>query len=129
MPRPIKAPTVYEDLTYALIGIAFSIHKQLGPIHKELIYQKAFAHELTDKMIPFTKEKQLPVSFKGEKVGVYIPDFLIDDKVIVEIKALEFIPQKAGVQLSYYLKNTGYRVGLLINFGTPKLQVRRRIYG
>lgn len=129
MPRPIKQPPVYEDLTYRLIGVAMAVHKQLGPIHKEIVYQKAFAHELSMEAIPYVREERLDVAYKGEKIGVYIPDFIVDHKVILEIKALEFIPQKAGVQLSYYLKNTDYRVGLLINFGAPKLQVRRRIYG
>ncbi len=129
MPRPVKQPPIYEDLTFALIGFAYVIHKQLGPIHKETVYQKAFEQELLEHKILYTKEEQLPVSFKGKKVGVYIPDFVVDEKVIIELKALEYLPEQAGVQLSYYLKNTQYRIGLLINFGAHKVQIRRRIYG
>lgn len=129
MPHPIKKPVLYEDLTYKLIGMAMEIHNELGPVHKELVYQNALAHELKAAKIPFTKEEILSVNFKGEKMGVYRPDFIVDDKVVVEIKALGFLPLKAETQLSYYLKGSKYRVGLLLNFGSAKLQVKRRIYG
>lgn len=129
MPRPIKQPTVYEDLTYRVIGIAFSVHKQLGNIHKETVYQKALEEEMRTSNLRFAREVRLPVLFNGKQVGLYIPDFVIDRKIIVEVKAMEMLPVKAAVQLSYYLKTTGYRVGLLLNFGSLRLQVRRRIYG
>ncbi|MFZ5366074.1 MAG: GxxExxY protein [Patescibacteria group bacterium] len=129
MPRPIKRPILYEDLTYKLIGFAMGIHNELGSIHKEAVYQNAFAQELKTAGIPFKREEVLPVNFKGKEIGSYKPDFVVDEKVVVEIKAVEFLPQKAEVQLSYYLKGTKYRVGLLLNFGSPKLQIKRRIYG
>ena len=129
MPRPVKKPVLYEELTYKLIGIAMGIHKELGPVHKEIIYQNAFCQELETQKIPFKKEEVVPVNFKEKRVGVYKPDFIIDDKVVVEIKAVEFLSQKAETQLSYYLKGTDYKVGLLLNFGSPRLQVKRRIYG
>lgn len=129
MPRPTKSPTVYEELTYTIIGLAFEVQKELGNIHKEIVYQKAFEIALRKQGIQFEREKRLTVAFQGRNVGVYIPDFVIDDKVIVEIKAMEMLPYKASVQLSYYLKTTGYRVGILLNFGSRRLQVRRRIYG
>ncbi|HCM82854.1 MAG: hypothetical protein UW52_C0058G0002 [Candidatus Gottesmanbacteria bacterium GW2011_GWA1_44_24b] len=127
--KPIKKPAVFEDLTYKIIGIAYTIHKELGPIHKEQVYQKALVNEFQENHIPFKKEIRFPVIFKGKNVGVYIPDFIIDDKVIIEIKAMNFLPLNTTTQLTYYLKSTGYKVGLLLNFGSPKLQVRRRIYG
>ncbi len=129
MPRPLKSPPVFEDLTYKLIGIGYSVHKELGPAHKEAVYQRAFEEELKLIAIPYKREAQLPVLYKGKKVGIYVPDFVVDDKVIVELKAMEQIPFAAGMQLNYYLKATGYRVGLLLNFGTRRLQIRRRIYG
>lgn len=128
MPRPTQRPIPYEDLTYKLIGIAMEIHKELGPVHKEIIYQNALCQELEIQKIPFKREKVLPVNFKDKRVGVYKPDFIVEDKVVVEIKAVEFLPQKAEIQLSYYLKGTDYKVGLLLNFGSPRLQVKRRIY-
>lgn len=129
MPRPIKAPPVFEDLTYKLIGIGYSVHKELGPAHREVIYQRAFEEDLKLSGIPYKREPQLPVSFKGVKIGIYVPDFVIDDKVIVELKAMEQVPAGSGTQLNYYLKVTGYRVGLLLNFGSRRLQIRRTIHG
>jgi len=127
--KPIKSPIIYEDLTYKIIGIAYSVHKELGPIHKELVYQKALMNEFQEQKIPFKREIRLPVIFKGKNVGLYIPDFIVDNKVIVEIKAMNFLPLNTTTQLRYYLKSTGFKVGLLLNFGSAKLQVRRRIYG
>lgn len=129
MPRPIKQPTLYEDLTYRVIGAAFSVQKELGHIHKEIVYQHALEEELRMSNIRFHREVRLPVIFKGKRVGIYVPDFIIDEKIIMEVKAMEILPYKASVQLSYYLKTTGYRLGLLLNFGSLRLQVRRRIYG
>ncbi|MBI5620640.1 GxxExxY protein [Candidatus Gottesmanbacteria bacterium] len=129
MPRPTKHPVVYEELSYKIIGLGFAVQKELGNIHTEIVYQKSFEIALKNQEIPFEREKRLPVIFQGKNVGLYVPDFVIDDKIIVEIKALEMLPYKASVQLSYYLKTTGYRVGILLNFGSRRLQVRRRIYG
>ena len=129
MPRPTKHPVVYEELSYKIIGLGFAVQKELGNIHKEIVYQKAFEIALKNQHIPFEREKRLPVMFLEKNVGIYIPDFVIDNKIVVEIKAVEMLPYKASVQLSYYLKTTGYRVGILLNFGSRRLQVRRRIYG
>lgn len=79
--------------------------------------------------VKYLREPHLPVNFKGKSVGVYIPDFLIENKVVLEIKAVLELPLSAGTQLNYYLKTTGYRVGLILNFGKRRLQIRRRIYG
>src|SRR3989338_1054718 len=127
--KPIKKPILYEQLTYQIIGIAQNIHRELGPVHKEIVYQRALDEELKSSQMQFDREIALPISYKGKKVGIYRTDFLIDNKVIVEIKALEFLPQNTLTKLSYYLKGTDYRVGLLLNFGTQSLQVKRRIYG
>lgn len=129
MVRPVKSPTVYEELTYKVIGAAYSVHQELKSGHKEIVYQNALCQELNSLGIFFQKEPALDVVYKGKKAGVYRPDLLIDDKVIVEIKAVGFLPRQAETQLAYYLKVTGYRVGLLLNFGAKSLQVRRRIYG
>lgn len=119
---------LYKDLTYKIIGAAFSIHKSLGPVHKELVYQNALAQELRLLKIPYKQEVILPVSYKNKSVGIYKPDFVVDEKVIVEIKALSFLPTTAKSQLSYYLRGTPYKIALLLNFGTSSLEVHRRIY-
>lgn len=119
---------LYEELTYKIRGAIFAVHSLLGPFHKEVIYQKALAKEFRDQKIPFKQEYSLKVKYKDEEVGVYRPDFIVDEKVIVELKAVEYIPQTFKNQLSYYLKGTGYRVGLLVNFGSFRVQIFRRVY-
>lgn len=118
---------LYTELTYKIIGAALNVHKTLGPVHKEIIYHKALARELSLLGIPGKSEVRLDVFYKEEKVGTYQPDFIVDDKVLVEIKAVGFLPKAHESQLSYYLKGTGYKIGLLFNFGAGSLDVRRRI--
>jgi len=119
---------LYENLTYKIRGAIFNVHSALGPIHKESVYQRALAYELQEQKIPFRQEVPLRVKYKDKGVGIYKPDFIVDDKVILEIKAVEFIPPVFKNQLSYYLKGTDYKVGLLVNFGTRKAQIYRRVY-
>jgi len=105
------------------------VHKELGPIHKEVIYQKSLEKALLDESLKVDREVRLPVKFEELIVGTYIPDFVVEDKILLELKALEFLPKGAEIQLSYYLKATGYKIGLIFNFGSRSLQVKRRIYG
>lgn len=119
---------LYEDLSYKIRGSAFKVYNGLGFGHKENIYQKALALELDKARINFIKEKVLPVIYDSKKVGIYRPDFVIDNKIIIEIKALSLMPKSCDTQLTYYLKGTGYKLGFLINFGGQKLDIRRRVW-
>lgn len=75
------------------------------------------------------KKKKIKIVYKGKEVGNYEPDFIIDEKVIIEIKAVDIMPKVFEKQLYSYLKATKYKIGILINFGSDKLDIRRRIYG
>lgn len=119
---------IYADITYRIRGAIFNVYNELGYGHKEQVYQKALAKEFTETNLPFKKEVGLNVSYKDEVVGNYRPDFVIDDKVIVELKAVEFMPKSFETQLQHYLKTTGYQLGLLVNFGSPKLVIKRIIW-
>lgn len=119
---------LYEELSYKLRGCVFSVYNTLGFGHKESVYQKALADELAKMKLNFEREKTIPITYNGKQVGVYRPDFVIDNKIIVEIKAVEFMPKSYETQLVYYLKGTNYKLGFLINFGGTKLDIRRRIY-
>lgn len=79
-------------------------------------------------MLQLKREKTLPVVYEGVKVGNYRPDFIVDDKVLIELKATPIMPMQAERQLSYYLRGTEYKLGLLVNFGSRRLDIRRRIY-
>lgn len=115
---------IYADLTYKV----FNVFNELGFGHKETVNQKALIKELKDIGLPFKTEFPLNVKYKGEHVGNYRPDFLIDEKVIIELKSVDFMPKKYEIQLLHYLKTTGYSLGLLINFGSPKLYIKRLVW-
>jgi GxxExxY protein len=118
---------LYEDLSYKVRGAIFEVRKQLGSGHKEIVYQKALALEFEQQSIPFVQEKIVEVNYKGEKVGVYRPDFVIDDKIILELKALPFVGQNEEKQLWHYLKGTKYQLAFLVNFGPKGAEIKRVI--
>lgn len=119
---------LYEKLTYKIRRALFNVYNNLGYGHKETVYQKALAKEFKDMNLPYQKESILKVKHKGETVGTYRPDFVIDNKVIIELKAVEFIPKSFENQLLHYLKSTKYNLGLLVNFGSPKLTIKRFLW-
>jgi GxxExxY protein len=119
---------IYKDLTYKIIGAIYDIHKELGNVHKEIIYHKAIAIELSERGIPFVEETPIDVKYKGKKIGVYKPDFIIDDKVILEVKVTPVITKAMKDQVYYYVKGTKYKLVLLANFGTSKVGIKRLIY-
>lgn len=97
--------------------------------HRESVYRKALAIELNRQEIPNKEEPRLEIKYDGVSVGVYVPDFLIDDKVIIEMKSVDYLSKEAEKQLVYYLKGTSYRLGFLVNFGASKLEIKRKIWG
>ena len=119
---------LYEDLTYGVRAAIFNVYNALGFGHKELVYNKALAIELKNLGIEFKNEWPIDVLYNGQKVGIYRPDFVIDNKILIEIKAIPFMGKNAETQMVYYLKGIGYQVGLLVNFGTTKLDIRRKIW-
>lgn len=128
MPTKKVQDFLYEDLSYKIRGCAFQVYNVLGFGHKEMVYQKALALELKKAKINFEREKSLAIIYDGEKVGTYKPDFVVDDKVLIELKAVPFMPKDFEVQLTYYLKGTNYKLGFLINFGSKRLDIRRRVW-
>lgn len=119
---------IYADTTYKVRGAIFAVYNTLGSGHKELVYQKALEKEFEEQKIPFKREENLDVKYRNVKVGNYRPDFIIDDKIIVELKAVEFMPKTYENQLIHYLKTTDFQVGLLVNFGQPKLFIKRLVW-
>lgn len=120
---------LYSELTYKIRRIAFDIRNTYGPGHKEVIYQRLLRDYLERAGICFESEKKLKFySKQGKLIGIYQPDFVIEDKVIVEIKATRFPSRIDEEQLYYYLRNSKYELGLLINFSTPKIYIKRIIY-
>ena len=118
---------VYKELSYKIVGCLYEVYNALGPGHKEDIYQKSLAVEFSRKHINYITQKILAVEYQGEKVGVYEPDFIIEDKIIVEIKSVLTMPNVFEKQLYYYLKASSYKLGYLVNFGADRIDIRRRV--
>jgi GTP-binding protein LepA len=123
-----KPELLYEEITYKIRGAAFKIYNSLGPGHKENIYQNSFALELAKSNLSFEREKKIEVTYDGEEVGIYQPDFVVEEKVVIELKALPFLGNPPKKQTRYYLKGSDYKLALLINFGAEKLEIERIIY-
>jgi len=120
-------PLVENDpLTEKVIGCAIRIHKVLGPGFLESIYHQALAHELNKAQIEYISEARLKVMYDGIVLGDYVADFLVDKRVVVELKAVEVLTKNHEIQLVNYLAAIRYDVGLLINFGGQKIQLKRK---
>lgn len=118
-----------DPRTYAIIGAAIEVHKQLGCGFLESVYQEALAIEFGLDQIPFRREVKLPVSYKGQLLLTsFYADFICFDSLVVELKALANMSGSEEAQLINYLKATRYKVGLLLNFGARSLQHRRLIF-
>ena len=119
---------LYKELNYIIVGATFEVYKTLGYGFLEKVYENALLVELKLKGL-FT-ENQCPVNvfYKGENVGDYRADILVDNKIIVEVKAEKNYNPGHEAQLLHYLKATGMRVGILINFGEKKCERKRLIY-
>jgi GxxExxY protein len=112
-----------DPLTRAVIGAAIEVHEALGPGLLESAYEACLAHELRARGIPFRTQVELPIVYRGHDVGVgYRLDFLIEDRLIVELKAVEKLLPIHEAQVLTYLRLSGKRLALLLNFNTPYLK-------
>jgi len=115
-----------DPRTYAIISAAMAVHRELGNGFLEAVYNEALSIEFENQKIPFRKESEIPVYFKGQRLKTfYRADFICFDSVLVEIKAISKLGNIEEAQIINYLKATGLEVGLLLNFGAPSLQFKR----
>jgi GxxExxY protein len=121
--------TEFVILSASVIGAAIEVHRQLGPGLDEILYENALSIELRLRGIAFARQVIIPVVYKGKAIGEKQLDFVIDGKLIVELKAVEQIASVHKAQVLTYLKITGHKIGLLINFNVPALKegIRRII--
>lgn len=115
----------YSEITEKIIGCAMRVHKELGAGFQEYIYQRALEIELKKAIIKFIREYEMPIYYQGEKIGMRIVDFFIDEKIMVELKAVTDFDDVHLAQGLNYLEASGLEVGLLINFGAKSLQFKR----
>ena len=117
-----------DPQTYAIIGAAMEVHSQLGNGFLEAVYQEALLLELTARGIPASREVELPVTYKGQRLAThYRADFICYQRVIVEVKALEKLTGVETSQVLNYLKATDLKVALLLNFGAESLEYKRYV--
>lgn len=125
--RPVvKRPDIlYPELSYQIVGCAYDVFNEIGPGHPESVYQKSMAIALRSRQISFREQFYHKVEFQGEKVGSGRSDFLIDEKVIVELKKRNNFSHSHIEQLWKYLKASRLKLAIIINFGTDGVKFKR----
>ncbi len=126
-PKTIMADLIYPDEVYALVGAAMEVHTLLGCGFLEAVYQEAFEMELAARNIPFIAQKEITIAYKNRPLKkTYVADLIAYDKIIIELKAMDRLTGREDAQILNYLKVTGMKLGLLMNFGGRKLEWFRR---
>jgi GxxExxY protein len=116
-----------NDLTYQINGAVFEVNKELGSGFLEKVYENALLTELQARGLKAESQRSIKVIYKGKEVGDYYADIIVEDRIILELKTVESIEKIHEAQLLHYLKATGFKIGLLINFKHPKAQIKRFI--
>jgi len=118
---------IYKELSYNIIGCAMEVHKTLGPGFLESVYEEALKLELGIKGISFESQKEYPVKYRGQEIKKFYCDIVVEDKIILELKAVRQLDNIDRVQIINYLKVTELQLGLLINFGEKSLVSERLV--
>jgi GxxExxY protein len=121
----IKEEYKYSAITEKIIGCAMKVHTTLGNGFQEVIYQRALAIEMGKAGVDFAREVEMPIDYDGEEIGTRRADFLVDGKIMVELKAITALEAVHLAQGLNYLEAYKLEVGLLINFGSKKLEFKR----
>ena len=121
----VKDKVYYDALVDSIVGCSYNVGRILGCGFLEKVYENALAIELTDSGLKVETQKQIQVCYKDQIVGEYYADMVIDDDIVVELKAVKAIENIHFAQCQNYLKATGKKLGLVINFGEEKVKVRR----
>ena len=116
-----------NELTYLINGAIFEVNRVLGPGFLEKVYENALLVELIDSGLKAENQVPIEVKYKGKEVGEYFADIVVENQVILELKAVDSLQKIHEAQLLNYLKATGYKIGLLVNFTHPKAEIKRFI--
>jgi len=119
---------LYKELSYKIMAAVFEVHKVLGPGFLEKVYENALVKEFETRKIAVETQKEINISYKGNPVGNYYSDMLVECKVIIELKAVPAILPIHEAQLLNYLKATGIKLGILVNMGGKKVEFKRMVY-
>lgn len=118
---------IYEEESYKIRKACFKVWKKLGGAFKENVVQNSLTIELEAQHLKLEKQKRISVYYEGKKVGIYVPDLIVEEKILIELKAKPYLTLEDIKQFWYYLKASPYKLGFLINFGN-KLEIKRRVY-
>ena len=114
-----------NDVTEKIIGCAYKVVNELGSGFLERVYENALAHELRKAGLRVAQQERVEVHYDGVVVGEYVADLVVEDEILIELKVAKALEKIHMAQCINYLKATGLRVCLLINFGTPRIQIKR----
>jgi GxxExxY protein len=120
-----KTNIIYPDLSYEIMGAIFEVHKELGPGFLESIYEKALIEELSSRGMKIETQKVIDLTYKNKKIGAHRLDLVVEDKVVVELKTVERFSIHHKAQLISYLRASGYKLGILVNFSRSKVEYLR----
>ncbi len=120
-----KTNIIYPDLSYKIMGAIFEVHSELGPGFLESVYEKALIEELSNRGLEIETQKVIDLIYKNKKIGIHRLDLVIDNKVVVELKTVERFSVHHKAQLTSYLKASGYKLGILVNFSKSKVEYLR----
>lgn len=116
---------LFEKESYEIRGACFEVYNVLGGGIKEIVIERALIKELGDRKFNVVSQKRINIIYKGENIGTYIPDLIINDKIMIELKSKPFITGDDEKQFWGYLKGSIYQLGFLVNFGSQKLEIKR----
>jgi len=116
----------FDDATGDIIGACIEVHRTLGPGFREITYQRALRMELEARGLDFSREEKIPIHYKGKKIDTRRVDFIVED-CLLEIKAKREFDPEDYVQALSYLRGSGYEVGLLVNFGARRAEIKRLV--
>ena len=120
-----KTNIIYPDLSYEIMGAIFEVHKELGPGFLESIYEKALIEEFSSRGMKIEIQKVIDLTYKNKKIGAHRLDLVVEDKVVVELKTVERFSIHHKAQLISYLRASGYKLGILVNFSKSKVKYLR----
>jgi len=118
---------IYEDLTSKIIGAAIKVHKELGSAYEEKVYQRALQIEFRRSGINAVREQEVEIQYSGIGIGRKKLDFVVDNKIVIELKKADEVNNVHIAQVASYLKALDLKLGLILNFGLSKLQIKRVI--
>lgn len=123
------AEILYKELSYQIQGSFYEVYKAFRNVHKEIVYHNALMESLKNKNLTAEKNKRIDIKFQKKKVGTYVPDIVVNNSIVIEIKCKPNVLRSDILQFWHYLKSSDFKVGYLVNFGKPHgVEIMRRIY-